>query len=239
MESGKEMFSLEELADCHRVHGVVMHDGVYVVDVGKRQLNSGEDRQQSEWAHYSSEAHKRNDFVVGSLPLYYSLFKTLYDHRDSETHREPVAAMRNWLERYVNTYYATLSRVYYRREGDEVIHNFGQHNQYSLKGRIGGSNGNLLTANQVDTACGLLFGSNNPKEINDVFKWLTGKDTFLQRLDCSWENVVYEEQSLFGADYDSFRLIVDGSHDRFYPEDDDYIIKRRPALGVRAKLILH
>ncbi len=232
----KRKFSLEELADCYRIRGVEVRESFYVVDLAKKHVASCADRGQYEWMTYSRGARLENDFAVGSMPLYFSLFKSLYDNRECAPFGEQIENIRAELSSRMNgTLFSTLSEVRYRQSGDQVCHNIGQSDEFFLEGRMGVSNLNLRDVTVPNECCYLLLGSRNAMEINDVFKWISGKDTFLRRLDSSWGEFS-NSQVLFGEGYSNegrFTLIADGSKDLIHFDDDHSELLLRPAISVR------
>jgi len=228
-------FSLEELADCYRIHGVPVRDSTYAVDIAKNLLDGGAKKRQNDWIAYSQRAIKNDDFIVGSSMLYHGVFTVLYDHRDDVDHKENVEKIRIFSQSaFRHKHFSTLSKVIYvPNRKDKVVHNVRMQDQYVVEGRFIGSNEDLNNSKKSSDAYTMMFGK-DPDQINDVFKWISGWDTYFWRH--LWIDQERSEEIIFGHE-GGFCVIADGSRDRYYTAEDDYELVGRFALGVRARLI--
>ena len=216
-------FSLEDIADCYRFSGVNLRGGVYTVDLAKKLLENGARKTQEKWIEYSQKAVKQNGFVVGSAPLYHSLARILCKNKDS-VDKMLVDKVKGFLQKtFVETFTMTLSRISYLPKQDDVVkHNIGLADEYSLSGELVGANGYILETAGSSEACELVIKDENLQRVNDVYKWLTGKDTYLWRLNEKPVKLT-ERVVALGVCY----------NDRFYLDADGYIDLNWPALGVR------
>jgi hypothetical protein len=139
-------------------------------------------------ANIPEEPSKRVHYV-GWAPLYYSIWKTLYEGRNHSSFSVLVETARKELSDVLNTKsIMTLSQVIWAQGGDKdrVINEdyLGSYVRYeaNMKGAPGSLKGNLIYAASF---CKAVFDTDNVKEVCSVLEWLTGKEPFLLRKDNS------------------------------------------------------
>jgi hypothetical protein len=221
-------FSLEELADSYRISGIRFRNDVYVIDLAQQLLENGAAKTHNDWLEYSREAAKKNGFGLVSAPLYHALFTTLYQNRDSAQHKGLVEKIRTFLhDTFAKTWVPALSSVKYHPQGspDLVSHRMPDE---SMHANIVGPNEWLKAAQQSKEACKAILGTDDLQEINNVYKWISGKDACLHRVNNKPTNTTE-------------RVVALGVfiNERFYLNADDYVGINWPALGVRAAKNFH
>jgi len=202
-----------------RVSGVHYRDGVYTVDLLKRLLESGQRAVQSMWADHAKGAIKEGEFYTADLPLYYSLFRALYDQRDKPESEEA----RKFIEaQMTDRFLMTLTSIMYNPpevKPDEIKHAMS----YDSDDNIKGANGNILDPRtEAGVALHALLRTTHIKRINDVYHWICKKDVRIER--ASFVPASIKRIVLFGASFEKVILACSGNAT---PEDTC------PALGVR------
>ncbi len=161
---------------------------VHTVHLLKTLLDNGKNKIQDEWAEYSKIAKQNNGFYTADFPLYNSLFTSLFGRRNEKGTEE----IREFLkENFEKHYLTTLTRIKYANKGlDEVIHNYNMPDQYIIKENIIGSDGYLKDAEtNPQPALNAVLGSKDTSEIDDIYKWITGKDSCILRLNQKPEKI--------------------------------------------------
>lgn len=176
-------FSLENLTGFYRINGVNYREGIYTVDLLKNLLDKGNYKTQDEWVEYSQQAQQNNEFYVGDLPLYFAIKHSLYQNRENPRYKAKIEDVKQFLKQQMfDNCLITLTRIKYSRRGkDKVIHNYGMPDQYEISEDLFGPN-ELVKDSNNNAAYKALLGTDNTKEINDVYKWLTGVDAYLSTL---------------------------------------------------------
>ena len=218
-------FSLEELADCYRISGVSLDGKLQKYDLAKELLEKGKNKTQDEWVVYTKKAFGSGGFGVGSAPLYHAIFSTLYNNRDDEKYKAGVEKIRAFLKKVFNSaWLSTLSRVVYTPVGkDYVIHDKGLDSESKpVKEIITGPSGYIKDCPALAPVCNALLGNNNITHINEVYQWISDKDTYLWRLNSKLKKN-FEQVVVLGVYYGrGFGFDADNSANG-----------RWPALGVR------
>ena len=219
-------FSLEDLTNFWQVDGVNYRNGVYQVDLAKTLLDEKATKTQDEWAQYSKEAISKGEFYVGDFPLYHSLFATLFRNKDNSQYEGKVKEVKKFiLESMFNYWLTILTRIKYNPRGkDLVIHNYGLQDQYEIQENIVGADDSITKINPQNELNAIL-GSNDVNEINHVYKWITGKDAYLRRVNNKPKNIDERVARCGAGLYWAYPDCNRG------PSDSGW------ALGVRAKLI--
>ena len=165
--------------DFWTIDNVKYRNGIYKVNLLKELLDNGNSKTQDDWVKYSKKAQKNNDFYVGDMPLYHSLFTSLFKLKD----KPEVEEIRNFLQKqFIEKWLMTLTRIKYKPTGeDEIIHNYKMSDEYSIKDNFVGSN-EYVKDSVNKTNYKSLLGTDNLNEINEVYNWITGKDAYIWRL---------------------------------------------------------
>ena len=219
-------FSLEDLTDFWRVNGVNYRNGIYQVGLLKELLDNKVTKTQDEWVEYSKEAIAKDEFYVGDFPLYHALFSTLFRNKDHAQFKDNIEQARQFLQKMFNDYWLmTLSRIKYKPSGQDLVtHNYGLQDKLEVQENILGTNGYINQINPQNELNAIL-GSNDVNEINQVYKWITGKDAYLWRVNSKPEKIDERVAGFIASSYGA-GLGCGGD-----PSGSD------GALGVRAKLI--
>jgi len=205
-------FSIEDLTDFYRINGVSYRNGIYQFDLGKTLLDNGAQRTQDQWAEYSRNAIKRDDFYVGDMPSNHSLSKSLFNNKDNLQYKDKIEEIRLFLEDSLKKYYlSTLTRIIYKKQGkDKVIHNYKLDDQYEVDEEIGGKPGGYITQINPQNELNAILGNSNVNEINNIYNWITGKNAYLWRIN-SKPNKDEERVARFGSGDVRFYLGCYGS----------------------------
>ena len=172
-------------------------DQAHTVQLSKKLLGNGNAKTQDEWAEYSRITKQINSFYTADFPLYNSLFTALFNRRNEKGTEE----IRKFLkENFEKHWLTTLTRIKYAPKGlDEVIHNYNMPDQYIIIEDIISPDGYL---NNIGTnsqpALNAVLGGQNTAETDDVYKWITGKDAYISRLNQKPEKTE-ERVAWFGA----------------------------------------
>jgi len=165
-------FSLEELTDGWKTKGTRYG----TIDLSKTLLSSA---TQDVHARNTAEAIKNNKYGVGSMPAYFALFESLYDNRENSRYSAKIEGIRKFLQESFPKWLMTLTRIKYKSSGqDEVIHEYGLPSQHApIKENIVGPD-ELVKNTSTKSRYKALTGSDNVQKINDVLKWITGKEAY-------------------------------------------------------------
>lgn len=200
----------------YTIQGVRLPSGAYGdVQVTEKLLDNGESRTQRGWQDYRNET----GWGPGSGPLITAVLTTLYDNRAAEG----VEELRKILgDDFKNRWMMTATGITYRAGASDIVtHDFGTPEQRTLEARLVGSNG--LINERMSEEIQALLGSRDISKIINVYKWVTGKGSYLWRLNKQPE----QDQEL---------VLVLGNYD-FYYDLDIYAFGNvgncRPARGVR------
>jgi len=175
--------SLEDSVDFWRVNNVNYRNGIYTVDLAKTLLDNGNTKKQNEWAEYSVNAKKNNGFYTGDFPLYHALFTELYKLRENPGMRDIAEEARSFLqEMFEQHWLMTLTRIKYKKNGKDVVaHNFNTSREYQIEENIIGPDEWVKDTSNKDVYRAIL-GDDDINRINEVYKWITGKNAYLWRV---------------------------------------------------------
>ncbi len=205
----------------YRISGVNFMDNYYKVDFSTSPSIVGA-QDQNFWTKHAKDAFSKNapySFYVGCAPVYYSIWKTLYEGRNHRSFSALVETARKELVDSMNLRrIMTLSTIAWdlskgkdfstiawglSKGKDLVKHDaaareFFRHNA-DIKGAPGSLKSGLINAAPF---CEAVFEKGNVQEVYSVLEWLTGKEPFLLRKDHSVGNnvtcpVIIETDSKF------------------------------------------
>ncbi len=171
----------ENLQNFWTIENVNYRNKIYEVDLLKTFLDNRNRKTQDDWVEFSKQAQKNNDFYVGDMPLYHSVFTRLYDLKDKpETNK-----IRSFLKKQlfeINLSFITLTRIKYQSKGfDKIIHNYNMPDEYLIEDDFVGSDEDVKDAKNKMNYKSLLDSSDSRK-INLVYNWIAGEDIRLLRL---------------------------------------------------------
>lgn len=216
-------YIIERLADDSgwRTQNVVMHDGRLVsCDFSSKLLCP---MTQDELANYTVEARKKNGYGGCSLPDFYDLLRSDFLNKDG-VYKAIIDEKRFFLRDALRYHWVnTLSRACYKaKDIGCVVHGYGLPECKTVNANIAG-NSEWIRNVKDPRIYKALFGTDNNTEINEVFKWVTGCDSFLWRLNEVEVTEDIERVVALGIDY----------YDGFYLGAVNDLGIRRPAFGVR------
>ena len=177
--------TLEDKTDFWSIDNVRYRNRTCSVGLAKTLLDSGKAKTQDEWAEYSRQAKQQGDFHVGDFPLYYALFSQLHSLRENPNMRSIAEEARAFISKQMfKKWLMTLTRLQYKKKGNDVIvHNYSMQDRYELQGKIVGKDGNITSADtDAQGTLELLTGEKDAAEVNEVYKWMTGKESYLLRV---------------------------------------------------------
>ena len=198
--------AIEDKTDFWRIDNVPYGNRVSSVGLAKTLLDSGNAKTQDEWAEYSRQARQSNGFYAGSFPLYYSLFSHLHDLRENPSMRNTAEEARQFISKQMfEKYLMTLTRLQYKASGNDIIvHNYGMPDQSQAGGNLTGKDGWITNADtDAQGMLELLTGEKDVNRINEIYKWITGKESYLWRVNSKQDT---ERVARFRAN--SYRAIL-------------------------------
>src|SRR3989344_6750258 len=171
--------NLTSTQDSWKIEGVEYRDGIYTVNLAKQLLDNGNLKTQQEWIDYRNQSQKNRGFYTADMPLHHSIFKALYQQRDTTEAKEA----REFLEKqFREKWLQTLTRITYTPKGkDKLTHNIGTQEQYEIAENIVGESGQIINI-KTPKFLEALLGSSNKEEINNIYKWITNKDAYIWRI---------------------------------------------------------
>ncbi len=175
--------SVKDISDFWRIEGVEYKNNIYTVDLAKKLFPS---MTQDKLAEYSKKARAEGKFYGADMPLNYSIFRALYNQRTSKEAEEAKKIIEMQM---IYSWLVTLTRINYKAKRlDEVIHNYNQDDEYKIDEKIVGPDGFVEKGDRNTLKA--LIGTDDIKEINDVFDWLVGKKAHIWRLNSKPERNV-------------------------------------------------
>ena len=197
-------FSLEDKVGFFRATGVQYRNGIYQVDLLKSLLNDGSSKTQDEWIEFSKGAIGKDGFRLGDFPIHYALFNALYQNRTNPKYQQDIEQAKEFIKKQMfEKWLMTSTRTIYSQSGkDLVIHNHGLPDVYTLQEDIMGPD-EWITKTSNKTPYQALLGSDDVNQINNVFNWITDKNSYLWRVN-SKQNT--ERVARFRADSDGVDL---------------------------------
>ena len=178
-------FSLEERADSWKIRGI---NGILVY-LSKDQLPGGA-RTQDEYAEHRRIVIESgsDEFYCPTSPEMDLIVSALYKNKDNPRYQKEVERAKLSLKNIVLKHYlATLTRIQYNPEGNDVIiHNYKQPDEHKIEvNNFTGPNRYILsqeTTNAKAPLQALLDTKDSLEEINERYKWLTSADSYVIRL---------------------------------------------------------
>ena len=211
---GNPDFSLEDKTDHYLITGFKNENSLVSYKLFKELLL---DKTQDEHAQdririLSSNSHEP---FLGDISEYHSIFNILYNNKRSSDYKDIIEQARNFIKQSMLEHWlATLTRIKYNPVGDDIVmHNYKQSDQHPISiDSFIGPDGYITkpeTANIEEPLHSLFNTSQNPEQINQVYRWLlTNADVYIQRLNSSPE-ILDEKVAGIGADSDCTFLDCD------------------------------
>ncbi|MEK6860791.1 MAG: hypothetical protein AABY07_02360 [Nanoarchaeota archaeon] len=170
-------FDLENNNGFWKIHGVSYRDNIQPVDLKKRLLRP---MTQDECVEYSSKRLKDNRFIVADMPLHHSIFTTLFRNSSGE-HRGNIEKIRKFLDDSMRRGITNSTRIEYYQEMDIVVHNYAMPDQCVISEDIVGPD-EFVKDSTNQAVYKALLGAEDRKEINAVYKWISGSNPLLMRI---------------------------------------------------------
>lgn len=164
------------------------------VQVTEKLLDNGRFRTQAGWQAYRNET----GWGPGSAPLQFALHSAVYDNNiailaalaegrgDAEKLRVTLASVKKLRSLFAgdfrNRWMMTATGVTYRAGASGIVtHDAGTPEERTLEARLAGPNGRIDDGMSGEMQA--LLGSPDVKRVSDVYKWITGKKSYLWRID--------------------------------------------------------
>lgn len=217
-EENNYPFFIEELPDRFRMYNVPRDNKLHTYDWSKEHLDGGRRHTQDEW----TQLLQGQEFQLASGPEYHATMKTLYLHKDSSQSSLVRKVCTLFKKDFANRGYwmTTSTRIRYNSSfPDVVIHNYNTAHETSVDVNLVGPDG-YIADSSFEYEMEALLGTRDCQEVDAVYKWISGKKSYLWRLN----------QRPFQA---AERALVLGIVNvRFYINAIDIISNQRPARGV-------
>src|SRR3989344_6078504 len=166
-------------ADFWTIEGVFYRGKVHAVDLAKTLLDKGAVKTQDRWIDYTREARTRNDFYLPDFPLLHGIVTRLYEQRSQAGVEAIRAQVQAWTR---EKWLMTTTRIKYNKKGqDEVIHNYTLPDEERIDTSFVGPDEWIKGSTTPEAVQVLLGTSQSMQEINTVYRWLNGTDTYLCR----------------------------------------------------------
>ncbi len=125
------------------------------------------------------EKQKGNPHTMDSI-LHFAIPLAAYNLKDVSP--KEAESLRGFLQKGFRQWPNTLTRVIYNPLGeDEVIHNYGTTDKYSLNGKVVGSDSWIKDMKDKRTL-ELFLGTSDVSEINNVFSWINKTPGYILRV---------------------------------------------------------
>ncbi len=189
--AGSPNFSFNDETDFWRMTGVPYNGLIYTVELLKNLLDGGKSKKQAEWTNYTEEAMGKGEFGTPDYPLQHALFATLFRNKDNIDYKDGIEQARTWLDKAAHDkWLMTLTRIKYKPSGiDEIIHNHGLSNARSIELPFVGPGEFVKDAADMAVYHALLGAEDSKKDIRGIYKWLTGIEPYIYRINAKPERL--------------------------------------------------
>ena len=183
--------------DFWTVPGVNYRNNVIDVQILKNYLDAGNAKTQDDWARYSEQARAKGEFYLPDYPLFFAILERAYALKTDSTIEE----MRKKVQELSRAkWLTTTTRIKYVSKGkDKIVHNYGMSDPQELEEPFVGADGTIPAGSPETLYQKLLGTQSSVSDINSVFKWLNGTDTYIWRVN-SKPSKLDERVAGFGAD---------------------------------------
>ena len=162
------------------IEGVLYRGKVHAVDLAKTLLDNGTAKTQDRWIDYTREARTRNEFYLPDFPLLHGIVTRLYEQRSQAGVEAIRAQVQAWTR---EKWLMTTTRIKYNKKGqDEVIHNYTLPDEERIDTSFVGPDEWIKGSTTPEAVQVLLGTSQSMQEINTVYHWLSGTDTYLYKV---------------------------------------------------------
>ena len=162
------------------IEGVLYRGKVHAVDLAKTLLDKGAAKTQDQWIDYTREARERNDFYLPDFPLLHGIVTRLYEQRSQAGVEAIRAQVQAWTR---EKWLMTTTRIRYNPQGeDKVIHNYTLPDEERIDTSFVGPDEWIKGSTTPEAVQVLLGTSQSMQEINTVYRWLNGTDTYLYKI---------------------------------------------------------
>lgn len=223
-------FSLEAHTGFWRINGIRYKNSIYTIDLSTSLLPNKTQEEHAE--HRKQVINNANEFYTPDYPLLHSTLATLGQNKDNSQHKDQIEQLRQFIKDWTSKYwFMTLTRIQYNSDNkrDKVIHNYKQPDQHEIElDSFIGPDGHILskhTINIQEPLSALLDAKQTTQEINQIYKWLTGVDTYIWRIKSTPKKTT-ERVARFDASFNGAYLDCD-----WLPQDSI------ASFGVRAQKI--
>ncbi|MFH1181998.1 MAG: hypothetical protein V1702_03495 [Candidatus Woesearchaeota archaeon] len=159
--------------DFYTIEGVKLPNGSYgAVQVTKKLLDGGRSYIQRSLPMHIT----KTGWGPGSGPLITAVLTALFDNKGVEGVEELKALFAGDFKEWN----MTSTGITYRAIHDLVTHDIGLPEQTTLEARLVGPDG--YVDKKMSQVMQALLGNNDADKINTVYKWVTGGDAYLWRL---------------------------------------------------------
>jgi hypothetical protein len=202
------VFGIESLTKAvervYRISSVKFMDNEYMMDFATSLSTAGAQNQEF-WIKNAKAALGAAGSYVGCAPLYYSIWREMYDHRHDSKFGALIETARRELSDVMNSNrIMTLSTIAWNLNTgkDFVKHDAAACALIRRNLDIKGAPGSLKGVINALPFCEAVFEKGNVQEVYSVLEWLTEKEPFLLRKDHSVGNnvtcpVIIETDSKF------------------------------------------
>ncbi len=131
--------------------------------------------------NHSIKEKKKGNPCIGDSILTFTIMSTA--NKLMEKYPKEIDGLRKFLQSSLNQHPNTLTRVGYNPQGeiDNIIHNYGTPNEYTLKQNLVGEDGWISDIKDKKVLKSLL-GTDNIKKINEISQWSNNTNTYIWRL---------------------------------------------------------
>ena len=146
--------------------------GIYFAEWSKELFDGEYYRTQESWLRVAEQGN----WKIASAPLYYATFAVLHAHRDhpDERKRALVEKMRQMFRQDLEKRVITDTKVMYAKKGkDNVVHDRGSPLERTVIVKI--------AVDSIEDEINALLETKNLEEIKEVYRWISGKETFAVR----------------------------------------------------------
>ncbi len=220
------VFSITKTDKHFCITGIPLENKTHTYDFD-RKYDPGITHTQEEWGKLKDKALPKGEFYAGTAPEYYAILKALHKSKNNAQFKLIIEEARTYLQdvlKQQNPYIITLSRAKYNPAGlDEIVHDFGTKEEQPPKpAKLAGPNGYITDkkTKAQDFAQAVLGTTDTVEQINEVFKWVTGKETYSWRI--SQPQNQQDRVVALGVGSNVFDIVT-----------SDGISNDGPALGVR------
>ncbi|MBI5065826.1 hypothetical protein HZA97_06320 [Candidatus Woesearchaeota archaeon] len=172
-------FRLDEFIDSYKLTNLMHYGELCSFIWDKKLLDGGKGHTQDEWIKITSK--------LPDVSVYFSTFLALYENKDGPQAELIEKVKQMFLKDFSEDFMMTSTRVIYKTKGvDELIHDYGVGFHPHIHTTVIGKRGDIIYGG--DNVIPALFDTSDYQKVNEVFKWITGKDAYLWRYEHKLSN---------------------------------------------------